>query len=266
MLHFKFLLLFTSFLWSSKLMANNSVFLCYGKVPVQDIMNYEYVIVEASHYSASEVAVLKQHNQLVVCYISLGEFNKYTTFFNSAKKHALPGKNENWDSYYLDLSQKPLHEILLKDIKEKILFKGFDGLFLDNIDNFCSYGQQKHQQPYLIDLLKTIRKDFPTIHLMQNAGLEALEHTGNLVNSVAIESIITNYNFSKKEYGFRNKKDFKQLATNLKLIQEKYTLPFIIIEYVDRKKDLSKIERKLQRYNWHLFIGQIDLQDKPTFK
>ncbi|WP_408024401.1 endo alpha-1,4 polygalactosaminidase [Tenacibaculum sediminilitoris] len=245
---------------------HNAVFLCYGKIPVEEITNYEYVILEASHYSASEIAILKQHNQFLLAYISLGEFNKYTSFYDKAKNHKLPGMNKNWNSFYLDLSKQTLHEVLLEDVKEKILMKGFHGLFLDNIDNYCSFGEQKKQQHYLISLLQSIRKKFPTIHLMQNAGSEILDITNKLINSVAFESVITNYNFAKGIYRLRNEENYKEKTSYLKTIQEKYTLPFIIIEYAERKKDARKIVRKLKKYDWHLFIGQIDLQNKPFFK
>ncbi|MGG8497294.1 endo alpha-1,4 polygalactosaminidase [Tenacibaculum sp. TC6] len=267
MLHFKYLIVLAGIIFSTKLTANSkNVFLCYGKVPVHEIINYEYVILEASHYSASEVAVLKQNNKLVLCYLSLGEFNTYTSFYEGAKNYALSGKNTIWNSYYLDLSQKPVHEILLNDIKQKVIMNGFDGLFLDNVDNYCTYGKQKHQQNEFLKLLHSIKNQFPSIYLMQNAGLEIVEHTHQYINSIAIESIVTNYNFDDKEYRFRDKKECNQKVCQLKTIEEKYNIPLIIIEYANRKRDYNKISRKLRKYKWNIFIGQIDLQNKPSFK
>lgn len=265
--HFKRIFLFFGILITSKSLAKtNNVFLCYGKTPVQEIINYEYVILEASHYSASEVALLKQHNTYVISYISLGEFNKYTSFYNEAKEFALSGKNEIWNSYFLDLSKKEMQQILLKDIKNKIRNKGFDGLFLDNIDNYGSFGKQKDLQLYLIDFLKTLKQQFPSIHLMQNAGLEIIYHTKSFINSIAVESVITNYNFESKKYLFRRKKEYKSKICTLKSIEKNHNIPLIIIEYTNKKKDRNKIFRKLRKHNWNVFIGQIDLQSKPSFK
>ncbi|WP_435264182.1 endo alpha-1,4 polygalactosaminidase [Tenacibaculum sp. nBUS_03] len=266
MLPFKCFLLLINLFFSRNLSKQSNVFLCYGKVPIYKIINYDYVILEASHYSISEVSVLKKNNKHIICYLSLGEFNKYTSFYNEAKSFKLLGKNEVWDSYYLDLSKKSLQKILLKDIASKIVKKGFDGLFLDNIDNYCTYGKQKHKQKDLLDFLTLIKKKFPSIYLMQNAGLEIIDKTNSLINSIAIESIITNYNFKSKEYFFREKQQSKEKIFQIKAIQKKYNIPFIIIEYTDKTKDKRKIARKLRRYKWNVFIGQIDLQSKPKFK
>ncbi len=267
MLHYKYLLLLLSSFLSFKSLANfNNVFLCYGKVPIHEIRNYTYVILEASHYTVGEVAVLKQYNRNVLCYISLGEVNEYTSFYKQAKPFVLSGKNEIWNSYYLNLAQKPLQDILLNDIKEKISIKGFDGLFLDNIDNYGMYGKQKHLKEHLISFLKNIKSEHSGIYLMQNAGLDLIKITNNLVDSIAIESIITSYSFEKNKYQFRNKKEFKCKALNIKEIEQKYAIPFIIIEYMDSDKGKNKVLRKLKKFNWEIFVGQIDLQNKPVFK
>ncbi|CAM1363908.1 endo alpha-1,4 polygalactosaminidase [Tenacibaculum xiamenense] len=267
MLHYKYLILLLSSILSFKSFANlKNVFLCYGKVPVHEIRNYTYVIVEASHYTAGEVAVLKQYNRYVICYISLGEVNKFTSFYEQAKPFVLSGKNKVWDSYYLDLEKKPLQKILLKDIKEKIQMKGFDGLFLDNIDNYGIYGTQKHLKKHLIAFIRDIKNAFPTIFLMQNAGLDLIEATHESINAIAIESIITSYSFDERKYQFRDRKEFKRKAIKIKEIEKKYNLPFIVIEYMNSDKGKNKILRKLKKFKWEIFVGQIDLQSKPTFK
>ncbi|MFL0094212.1 endo alpha-1,4 polygalactosaminidase [Tenacibaculum maritimum] len=256
-----------TFLLSSKIFSNSgkdNIFLCYGKVPVQQIVDFKYVILEEAHYTKEEVSEIKKKNDNVLCYISLGEVHQYVSFYKEAKKYTLQGKNTTWNSYYLDLEQKPLQHILLQNIQEK-LRKGFDGLFLDNIDNYGPYGKQKHLQKKLVEFLATIKNNFPTIYLMQNAGLPLVEYTHPYVNSVAIESVITNYDFQHKEYKFRKRRERKRIIKALQKIEYEYKIPFLLIEYTNNKRKYRKIKRKLKRHNWNLFIGQIDLQRKPTF-
>ncbi|PKH49333.1 hypothetical protein CXF68_00915 [Tenacibaculum sp. Bg11-29] len=263
----KYYILPISLLFSTKSFCNSNIdtiFLCYGKVPVHQITNFKYVILEEVHYTKEEITQLKQKNEKVLCYISLGEIHKYVSFFKEAKNYTLEGKNTIWDSYYLDLNQKPLQEILLKNIQEK-LTKGFDGLFLDNIDNYGPYGKQKKQTKKLVEFLTTIKSRFPEIYLMQNAGLAIIKQTHTFINSVAIESVITNYNFEKKKYLFREKKESKKIIERLKKIEEDYKLPILLIEYTESKRKCNKIKRKLNKYDWPVFIGQINLQKKPTF-
>lgn len=244
--------------------AKENVFLCYGKVPVSSVKNYKYVIVEEAYYNKEEVTVLKQQNEIVICYISVGELDKYVSYFKEAVNYTLPGKNPIWDSYFLDISKPELQDILQKNITEK-LAKGFDGLFLDNVDNYGRYGQQKHLEEHFLSFLKKIKTSFNNIYLMQNAGLDLVAKTHSYINSIAIESVVTDYNFKDKEYRLRDKRQKKSIIRKIKYLEEKHEIPFILIEYADTKRLYKKIKRKTKKHNWSLFVGQIDLQKPPTF-
>ena len=131
------ILLFNSF---QNDMKKSNVLICYGKMNPELIKGYKYVIVESKHYFASNIRVLKSKNEKVLSYISLGEVNANATHYLELKKHTL-GKNEIWNSYYLDLNSKKTIETLMHIIDETFA-NGYDGLFLDNFDNFTIHGPQ----------------------------------------------------------------------------------------------------------------------------
>ena len=101
-----------------------------------------------------EITIIKKNNKNVLAYISLGEVNSNASHYNLLKDNTL-GKNNNWNSHYLDLKSDKTTIVLMRLIK-KNLDKGFDGLFLDNIDNYSSFGPQKNQRKELIELIKKI--------------------------------------------------------------------------------------------------------------
>lgn len=241
----------------------STVLVCYGKVKPESIKGYTYVILESLNYSSDEIKIVKSQNTKVFAYISLGEVNLHAPYYKVLKKHTI-GKNENWDSYYLNLKSKKTQETLLTIVK-KTLSKGFDGLFLDNIDNFTIFGPQKNQKKDLINVLKKIKEIYPEKEFIQNAGLDLIPETLPYINAIVVESVASNYTFKNKSYNLRNSNEFNNQMTRLKSISENKKLPIILIEYADSKKLYDQIVETIESSKFEYFIGNIDLQSIPKF-
>jgi hypothetical protein len=255
------ILLFNSF---QNDMKKSNVLICYGKLNPELIKGYKYVIVESKHYFASNVRVLKSKNEKVLSYISLGEVNENASHFLELKKHTL-GKNEIWNSYYLDLNSKKTIETLMHIIDETFA-NGYDGVFLDNFDNFTIHGPQKSQHEALINLLKTIKEKYPKKMFIQNAGLDMVNETSMYIDAIAIESIATDYSFKEKKYSLRDQKQFEMNMNRIDGINKIYNIPFILIEYADTKDLMTKICNRIDNSKHQYFIGNINLQTIPKFK
>ena len=61
---------------------NNNVLFCYGKVKPNQIKNYSYVILESAQFSSLEIKNIKKNNKNVIAYVSVGEINKTSKYFN----------------------------------------------------------------------------------------------------------------------------------------------------------------------------------------
>ena len=241
----------------------NTVLVCYGKLGAETIKGYEYVILEAKHYNVKEVKIIKAQNEKVFAYMSLGEVNGNAAHFKDLKSHTL-GKNEIWNSYYLNLKSEKTVTVLMEIIKNT-LSKGYDGMFLDNIDNYTIYGPQKDQRKELVTLLRNIKETYPKSQFIQNAGLDLISETSLYVDGIAIESVASLYNFKDKKYNLRDEKQFNETLTRLKTINSTYKIPIILIEYADTKKLNDKIIERIKPSKFPYFIGQIDLQALPKF-
>lgn len=243
--------------------AKNSVLVCYGKLDPESIKGYAYVILESQHYNIYELRKIKSQNEKVLAYISLGEVNENAAHYNLLKDNTL-GKNEIWNSYYINLKSEKTSDILMGIIASK-LEMGYDGFFLDNIDNFNSFGPQPDQKPELIALMKKINDTWPEYTFLQNAGLEMISETAPYIDAVIIESIASNYTFADKNYKLREENDFQNYVTKLKAIKNNYHLPVILIEYADTVKLRDAIEKRIRHLGFDYFIGNIDLQTIPEF-
>lgn len=241
----------------------NNVLVCYGRLNPEDIKGYSYVILESQYYNIYEINKIKAQNEKVVAYISLGEVNAHAPYFKRFENCTF-GKNEIWNSHYLNLKAEKTTETIM-DIISNILTLGYDGFFFDNIDNFTSFGPQPNQKKELIQLLKTINDTYPNHIFLQNAGLEIIDETAPYVDAVIMESVATDYTFDEKGYKLRNKNDFDEYVSKLKHIKKKHKLPIILIEYADTMKLRDDVQKRIKSLHFDYFIGNIDLQRLPQF-
>lgn len=245
-------------------MKKNNVLVCYGKIKPELVKGYKYVIVESKHYFPSNIRVLKSQNEKVFAYISLGEVNAAAVHYADLKKHTL-GKNKIWNSYYLDLKSKKTIETLMVIIDD-LFDKGYDGLFLDNFDNFTIHGPQKDQKEQIINLMKMIKEKYPKKMFIQNAGLDLIPETSKYVDAIAIESVATTYSFKTKKYGLRDKEQFLAYIQRINSIKKTCNVPFILIEYADNQKLSDQVQERIDSTRHDYFIGKIDLQSIPKYK
>lgn len=267
MQHIKLYLLLFSFVLISNMIGThhnkNTVLFCYGKVKASQIKNYSHVILESAQFTASEIKQIKKVNKTVVAYVSLGEINKTSKHFNELKGLTL-GKNKNWDSYYLDLKSEKTKKVLISAIQEAI-DKGFDGMFLDNMDNFSKFGPQKEDGNELVQFIKFLSEKFKGKIFIQNAGLDFLAETNKYINGVVVESVASDYSFSTKKYKLRAENDFNSRIATINEAVSKYKTTFILVEYADDKVLFDKIATRLLNYDFHYFVGKINLQTIPNY-
>lgn len=245
-------------------MRKDSVLVCYGKLAPENIKGYKYLILESKHYFPSNVRVFKSQNEKVFAYISLGEVNENAIHYQDLKKLTL-GKNKIWNSHYLDLSKKKTIETLML-IVDELFEKGYDGLFLDNFDNYTIHGPQKDQKAGIIELMQLIKKKYPKKMFIQNAGLELLPDTNSYVDAVAVESVVTDYDFKTQKYGLKKADQAQKYLSELDKIHQSYKIPVILIEYADSERLAAQIKDQLEDTKFDYFIGNIDLQTIPKFK
>lgn len=244
--------------------AKSTVLVCYGRLDPEDIKGYSYVILESQFYNIYEIRKIKSQNEKVVAYISLGEVNANAPHFDELRAHTT-GKNEIWDSYYLDLKSEKTVATLMR-IMDRMIEKGYDGLFLDNIDNYTAFGPQPTQKDDLIKLLKNMSDTYPDKIFIQNAGLELAPETAPYVDALLMESVATNYTFDDKTYKLRSEADFRAYVSKLETINKKQNLPIILVEYADTEKLYKQVVHRIKPLGFDYFIGSIDLQAIPTFK
>jgi uncharacterized protein (TIGR01370 family) len=240
-----------------------TLFICYGKLNPKSVVGYKYVILESSFYTSVEIQQFKENNETIFAYLSLGEVNQYSKLYDRLKSTFI-GKNDNWNSFLLNLDLEITTTILAESIDEYIKL-GYHGIFFDNLDNFGIHGKQTAQKNSLLAFIKNMKSQYPNHLFIQNAGLEFIDFTYPLVDAVLVESVASHFDFSTSTYQLRSEEEFKVRLDTLDMIHNQYEIPVLLVEYANSQERYNCIQDRLEPSEIPYFVGTIDLQTKPNF-
>lgn len=222
----------------------------YGdKEPIENFLPYQLVVFEGE--SHPPLFPFIESDVITLGYLNLGEVEKTRDYFEALKaKGLLLGENKNWkDSFYIDIRDKYWSKLVVEELIPRLLFQHFNGLFLDTIDN-ATYLESLDPQKYkgmkqaAINLIKSIRLNYPNIPIMLNRGYEILPEVAGLVDYELAESLYTHYDFATKKHVLAPKNIYDEQVKFLQDIKKKQpNLLIFTLDYWDENdpKGISKI-------------------------
>ncbi len=182
-------------------------------------------------YGKFDMVVLDGHNhpplpdkkggKPVVCgYLSLGEVNVNSYLWPLVKgKPFLVKKNEQWDSWIVDVRDAEWRRILFETALPDIFKQGFDGVFLDTIDSSLSLENGVNSSDFpgtseaLKDIIAGMRNKFPGKFIIVNRGLPLLPDIAANIDFVVVESLFSFYAGHAKGYIYVDH-DTRQILLN----------------------------------------------------
>ena len=231
----------------------------YEKIQPQQAAPYDVIIVEPNHYNKSEVTAIKSTGTMVLAYVSLGEVNPDRWYYSILEERGFLGKNENWNSYYINLEDSVTYNLFFDKVFPELAFRGYDGFFLDTIDAVAPYTDRNHLQPHMARLINQIHTEYPDHIIIQNAGLFLLNKTAPAISAVLIEDVATHYDFQANLYTLKEKPEFEKKAAQMKKLSENSETPFLILDFA--KDDILRTEavKRLDTLAFPYFISSIEL-------
>jgi uncharacterized protein (TIGR01370 family) len=156
--------------------------------------------------------------------------------------------------------------MVLNRIIPAILEQGFDGLFLDTVDN-AEYLERYHpaknypgSEEAMVQLIKKIRKKYPDIYIIANRGYAILDRIGGVLDALVAESTFAIWDTEAKRSRILNSVEFEITVKNLKATQARFKLPILSLDYVEYANPVA-IERILSRSRECGFIPYISTPD-----
>ncbi len=96
--------------------------------------DYDLVVIDGELATAEDVAALRAAQTHVLAYLSVGTIEKWRSWYPRLRRYRL-GAWADWkDEWFADVSKAGLRRAITQDIAPQMLDKGFEGLFLDNVD------------------------------------------------------------------------------------------------------------------------------------
>jgi uncharacterized protein (TIGR01370 family) len=164
---------------------------------------YDLVVVDGELATADEVAALQAQGTTVLAYLSVGTIEKWRSWFGELKPFRLSPWADWKDEWFADVSKPKLRRILTDEIAPQILAKGFDGLFLDNVDMIETRNHipQRDGMRALVLALSDLAHSQGQLLFAQN-GAWGLRKLGLLdaIDGWNREDVTWTYDFDNKRY------------------------------------------------------------------
>ncbi len=143
------------------------------------------------------------------------------------------------------MSSRGYQNFLLKRADE-LYKKGYRNFFLDTVDVYNRISDKRVRKLVkdgAVEFIERLRREYPDAKIIINRGFEILDRVYRYVDAVAVESLISGYDHSKKIYKKVPKRDREWILNHLKRA-EKLGLDVISIDYSnkgsDRRREIAK--------------------------
>ncbi len=105
-----------------------------GRVaPVSALARYDLVVVDGVDTPKATVTALRRRGVRVLAYMSIGTIEEGRPWTRAAAPYRLDHWGD-WDEWYADVAHPGYRALVMRSVVTPIIAKGFDGVFLDNID------------------------------------------------------------------------------------------------------------------------------------
>lgn len=181
---------------------------------------YHLLVLEPDHARAP--APLRGPGAVLLGYLSMGEVERSRSFVSDLDaQEALAGPNPNWpDARYVDLRHPSWRTLVLDQLVPAILARGYDGMFLDTLDNAealerADPAKNAGMVAAAASLLAEMRRRFPAAVIMMNRGYALLPAAAGSVDVLLGEAMASRWNFAATRYETVTESDWTWQATRL---------------------------------------------------
>jgi polysaccharide biosynthesis protein PelA len=232
-----------------------------------EFRGYDLVVFDADIHPP--LKQLSANGSVVLGYLSLCEVERHRKWFIPARDSGLlVGANPNWpDSYFVDLRDARWRKIVAGQLVPEILARGFQGLFLDTLDDAADLERRdpekfRGMKTAAIQLVREIRAAAPTATLMVNRGYDLLPEIAGNVDIVLGESVYGTYDFASKTYHRVPAAEYRQqvaLLTGLRSI--KPSLRICSLDYWDPadRNGIRQVYREERSHGFDPYVATISL-------
>jgi uncharacterized protein (TIGR01370 family) len=159
---------------------------------------FDLVVVDAESTPRGRLAQLRANGSVVLGYLSVGTIERYRSWYRKAKPHRLELWGD-WGEWYADVSEPGFRRLIAARVAPKLLNKGFDGLFLDNVDMVEGHPKQR------LAMFRLVRRLSSLVHprggyLFAQNGAKAIKPVWGALDGWNREDVTSTWDFERRRY------------------------------------------------------------------
>jgi hypothetical protein len=167
----------------------------------------------------------------------------------------------------VDVRDQRWRSRVIEQLVPGILARGFQGVFLDTLDNPVEL-ERRDPKTYrgmaaaATNLIKALRQSFPSITIMMNRGYGLLPEVGGSIDIVLGESVYSTYDFERKTYRLVSTEDYREQVRLLKEARKRNPgLRVCSLDYWDPVdfKGIRRIYREERANGFEPYVATIGL-------
>jgi uncharacterized protein (TIGR01370 family) len=249
--------------------ANERFVVYYGEsAPIVTFLPYQPIVLDGDRHPP--LGALKALGKRVFGYLSLGEVDPGRSYMGSASKAGvLLGSNPDWPgARYVDLRTGAWRQMVLEQLVPAILAQGFDGLFLDTLDDAATLEQADPKRnegmvKAAISLIRALHERYPTVPLMLNRAYDVGVAVAPVLDAVLAESLASTYNFKSRKYHLQTAPDLAWgMARVSELRRANPALRIYTLDYWDPSDEhgVRRLYTQERQAGFVPYVATIDLQ------
>ena len=210
--------------------------------------SYEAIVVDGQMFSKNDVKHLKSDGHTVLSYINVGSIEEYRPYYDDYSQYALD-VYENWeDERWVDVTAPEWQDFVVNELAADLRDKGFDGLFVDNLDVYYHYPSEES-----FEAITCVLRSFKSLgfYVSINGGdvyvtecLERYDSARGIFDAVNQETVFTKIIWDKKDkFDKQSGTEREYFQEYLEMVHEK-GVDVYLLEY---SKD-KKMEKKIREY------------------
>lgn len=181
----------------NKLANVNNYTLYYGDGKIDQLKKFDLAIIDPTGETKMGIKKLEESGTKTIAYLSIGEVSSFRWYYDLVDKNWAIGKNQNWDSFQIDVRNQGWHDLLLNEVIPHIKALGVQGLFLDTVDTVNIEPAMKSS---MVQLIKQIREKYPNFTLVMNRGFSIMDKAIPYVDGVMFEDFSTTVDWSTVDW------------------------------------------------------------------
>jgi cysteinyl-tRNA synthetase len=198
--------------------------------------------------------------RIVLAYMSIGEAETYRWYWPQRSSAWLGAENRQWRGNYAVRFWHPDWQAIIFDYTDKIIAAGFDGVYLDKVDQFEDLGHQDEMVAFVDRISQRTKSQRPEFLVVSQNGDALIPDPKfrRAIDAFAREDLL----YGENSDGARNDADsIRESVRRLKTLAAEGK-PVFVVEYPRSDDQAQKAAREIGEHN---FIGLMAKRalDKP---